>query len=207
LPNDETIGGAVVVVTLRISAHEPLNGMVVSEKFPSGWTFRDLETDGANLKSSATSGSAEWVFWDPVQSPGSADNGLSNANFERQIRYELTSPSPLPTEGRQFVTLTGAVSSASPDISETILGEDKITLLKYLPVLVAISHWNSRTSTVELSSAFSGVIQSDQVEHAITLWTSGGVVPRTENATINLATLEKIIAYWMTKRSVYDPLP
>ncbi len=197
LPNDETIAGAVVNVTVVISANASLDGMAVTESIPTGWTFRSIETDGATLKSSATA--AEWVFYERFT------GGVENA--KRQIRYELTSPPAAPAEERQFLTLRGAILSSSPRLMETTLGEDKITLLKYLSVPVAVSCWDSKTSAVDVRLGVSGKIAFDQIQYAVTVWTNGGVVPRTNNGTVSLLTLDDLIAYWLTGSSVYDPLP
>ncbi|MCX6091633.1 MAG: PKD domain-containing protein [Candidatus Bipolaricaulota bacterium] len=197
LPNDETIAGAVVQVTIVVSANASLDGMAVSETLPTGWTFRSVEADGASVKTTSTS--AEWVF------PERLTGGTQNS--KREIRYELTAPSAAPTEERQFVTLRGSISSSSPRVSETTLGEDKITLLKYLSIPVAISCWNTQTSAVDLKLGVGGKIAFDQIQKAIQLWFSGGAVPQTDNRTIDLRTLEDLIAYWLTGSSVYDPLP
>ena len=197
LPNDATVAGAVVSATLTITANASLDGMAVSESLPSGWTFRSVEADGATVRTTATS--AEWVFAERLV--GGTQNSV------REIRYELTAPAGTPTEERSFITLRGTVSSSSPRINETTSGEDKITLLKYLSIPVAISCWNTATSAVDLKLGVGGTIAFDQIQYAVSLWVSGGVVPRTNNGMIDLATLEDLIAYWLTGSSVYDPLP
>jgi PKD repeat protein len=198
LPYDETIGGATVLVTITITANATLNGLAVSESIPSGWTFRGVENDGAS-QPKTTSTSAEWVFAARLTS--------GSENDQRVIRYELTAPTSTPSEEQTAVTLRGSVFSSSPRMSETVLGEDRVTLLKYLPVAVAIAHWNTATSAVELSAAFAGdTIAYDQVLKAVDLWIGGSVMPRT-NSTISLQILEDLIAYWLTNSSVYDPLP
>ncbi len=197
LPNDETIAGAVVQVSIVISANASLDGLALSETLPSGWTFRSVETDGAILKTSATF--AEWVFSERLT------GGTENA--KREIRYELTSPATPPSEERQFETLRGSILSSSPRLTLPIAGEDKITVLKYLSVPVAISCWDAKAGAVDVRLGVNGTISFDQVQYAASLWVSGGVVPRTNNVTIGLATLSDLIAYWLTGSSVYDPLP
>ena len=63
------------------------------------------------------------------------------------------------------------------------------------------------TSAVDLRLGVGGTIASDQIQKAIELWYRGEAVPQTDNATIDLRTLEDLIAYWLTGSSVYDPLP
>ncbi len=197
LPNDETIAGAVVEVTIVISSNAMLDGLAMSETLPTGWTFRSIETDGAALKTSSTA--AEWVFQERFDPGGE--------NSQRQIRYELTSPATAPSEDRQFVTLRGSVFSSSPRITEPTRGEDKITVLKYLSVPVAISCWDAKAAAIDVRLGANGTIAFDQIQYAMSLWSSGGVLPRTNNAAIGLATLSDLIAYWLTGTSVYDPLP
>ena len=195
LPDDQTIGGGVVTVTLVVAANATLDGMVVSETIPTGWKFSSLETDNAQLRT--TTGAAEWVFAGRLVG-GSADS-------RRQIRYTLTAPSTGPTEERAFVTLSGFVASSSPRIKEWIPGEDKITLLKYLSIPVAVSRWDVATSAVNL--CVGEKIAFNQIQYAIQLWNRGDVVPNTNGATIDLMMLEDLIAYWLTGSSVHDPLP
>lgn len=199
LPDDETIAGAVVEVTIVISANALFDGLAMSETIPSGWSFRSTEPDGAQVKFSSASNTAEWLF-DKRLEPGSE-------NSQRQIRYELTSPATAPNANKQSVTLSGRVFSSSPRMSQTTLGEDQITVLKFLSVPVAISCWDVKAGAVDVRLGVNGAIASDQVQYAMTLWFSGAVVPRTDNATISLATMSDLIAYWLTKTSVYDPLP
>jgi PKD repeat protein len=195
LPDDRTIAGGTVTVTVVVSANATLDGMAMSESIPSGWTFRSVETDGATLRTTASS--AEWVFAERFVG-GSVDS-------RREIRYTLTAPSSGPTEEREFVTVRGFVASSSPRITATTMGEDKITLLKYLSIPLAISRWNATTSAIDL--CVGEKIAFDQIQYAVSLWVSGAPVPRTNNGTIDLLTMEDLIAYWLTGSSVHDPLP
>jgi len=194
LADDRTIAGGTVTVTVVVSANATLDGMAMSESLPSGWTFRSLEADGATVRTTATS--AEWVFAERFVG-GSVDS-------RREIRYTLTAPSSGPTEEREFVTVRGFVASSSPRMTETTMGEDKITFLKYLSIPLAISRWNATTSAIDL--CVGERIAFDQIQYAVSLWVSGAPVPRT-NGTIDLITMEDLIAYWLTGSSVHDPLP
>jgi hypothetical protein len=90
-------------------------------------------------------------------------------------------------------------------MTETTMGEDKITLLKYLSIPLAISRWNTTTSAIDL--CVGEKIAFDQIQYAISLWVSGSKVPMTSAGTIDLITMEELIAYWLTGSSVHDPLP
>jgi PKD repeat protein len=195
LPDDRTIAGGTVTVTVVVSANATLDGMAVSESIPAGWMFGSVETDGATVRTTATS--AEWMFAERFVG-GSVDS-------RREIRYTLTAPSSGPTEERQFVTVRGFVASSSPRMTETTMGEDKITFLKYLSIPLAISRWNTKTSAIDL--CVGEKIAFDQIQYAISLWVSGSRVPMASAGTIDLITMEELIAYWLTGSSVHDPLP
>lgn len=197
LPDDETIAGAVVRVTILISANAILNGLGVTETVPEGWTFASVKTDGASLKNMAATGVVEWVFGDRLDD--------STTNVQREIQYTLTAPAGTPAAERQAVTVRGSLVSSSPRLNEPIQGEDRITLRKTLPVPVAISCWNVKTSAIDLS--LSGKIQFDQIQYAIGLWQESKPVPLTNDSKVDLLTLQDLIAYWLTDRSVFDPLP
>ncbi len=204
LPNDETIAGSTVEVTLTISANASLQGMIVSETLPEGWTFASVpegvsELDSPTAKSST--GSAEWIFAERVVA--------GSANSKRVIRYTLSAPSDTPEDDREFVTLRGTVSSSSPRMAEPTLGEDKITLLKSLPIPVAISCMNTKTKPEAVNLKLfgdRGTIGFDQINYAISLWVSGDDVPSTSGK-IDGEMMEELTAYWLTQSSVYDPLP
>jgi PKD repeat protein len=204
LPGDEMIAGAVVEVTLTISVNASLHGMIVRETLPvpgAGWAFADVSSIPEPLSRPAvklTSTSAEWAFAEDIVA--------GSSNSQRVIRYTLTVPSAVPSADRTLVALQGSVSSSSPRLSQATLGEDRITLLKYLSVPVAISCWNVATSAVDLMLGDAGIITSAQLNYAISLWESGSKVPAT-NDVIDAETLRELIAYAETRSSVYDPLP
>ena len=62
-----------------------------------------------------------------------------------------------------------------------------------------------KTSAIDLS--LSGKIQFDQIQYAIGLWQESKPVPLTNDSKVDLLTLQDLIAYWLTDRSVFDPLP
>jgi len=195
LPDDRTIPGAVVTVTLALRANTTLNGLAVSETLPAGWAFRSVETDGATLRQSGTT--MEWLFVEKFTGTG--------ADSQREIRYTLTAPTAAPKADSEPVSIRGAVSSSSPRLLQTIIGDDRITVEKYLAVPVVISRWNAETSAIDL--CLRELITFDQIQYAVSLWLSGAAVPYTNNAKVDLATLNDLIAYWLTGSSVHDPLP
>jgi PKD repeat protein len=195
LPEDRTLAGAVVTVTLTLRANATLNGLAVSETLPAGWSFRSVETDGATLRQSGTT--VEWLFVEKFTGTG--------ADSQREIRYTLTAPTAAPKADSEPASIRGTVSSSSPRLLQTIIGEDRITVEKYLPVPVVISRWNAETSAIDL--CLRELIAFDQIQYAVSLWLSGAAVPCTNNAKVDLTTLNDLIAYWLTGSSVHDPLP
>jgi len=195
LPEDRTVQGATVTVTLSLRANTTLNGLAVSETLPAGWTFRSVETDGATLRQSGTT--AEWLFVEKFSGTGS--------DSQREIRYTLTAPSSSPKAEADPVAIRGSVGSSSPRLLQTITGEDRVVLAKYLSIPIVISRWNVETSAIDL--CLRELIGFDQIQYAVSLWLSGASVPYTNNGKIDLVMIQDLIAYWLTGSSVHDPLP
>jgi len=80
-----------------------------------------------------------------------------------------------------------------------------VTVTKVFPVPVIISRWN--TSESALDPCLGELIAFDQINYAISLWYSGAEVPGSGGLTIDLLTMQDLIAYWLTDSSVHDPLP
>lgn len=195
LPEDRTIQGATVTVTLSLRANTTLNGLAVSETLPAGWTFRSVETDGATLRQSGST--AEWLFVEKFTGTG--------PDSQREIRYTLTAPSSSPKAEADPVAIRGSVGSSSPRLLQTITGEDRVVLAKYLSIPIVISRWNVETSAIDL--CLRELIGFDQIQYAVSLWLSGASVPYTNNGKIDLVMIQDLIAYWLTGSSVHDPLP
>ncbi|MDD5263307.1 MAG: PKD domain-containing protein [Candidatus Bipolaricaulis sp.] len=195
LPEDRTVQGATVTVTLSLRANTTLNGLAVSETLPAGWTFRSVETDGATLRQSGTT--AEWLFVEKFTGTG--------PDSQREIRYTLTAPSSAPKAEADPVAIRGSVGSSSPRLLQTIAGEDRVVLAKYLSIPIVVSRWNVETSAIDL--CLRELIGFDQIQYAVSLWLSGASVPHTNNGKIDLVTIQDLIAYWLTGSSVHDPLP
>ncbi|MCX6094856.1 MAG: PKD domain-containing protein [Candidatus Bipolaricaulota bacterium] len=195
LPEDRTVQGATVTITLALRANTTLNGLAVSETLPAGWTFRSVETDGAALRQSGST--AEWLFVEKFTGTG--------PDSQREIRYTLTAPTSSPKAESEPVAIRGSVGSSSPRLLQTITGEDRVWLQKYLSIPIVISRWNVETSAIDL--CLREVITFDQIQYAVSLWLSGASVPYTNNGKIDLSTLNDLIAYWLTGSSVHDPLP
>jgi len=200
LPDSWTLPGGVVKVTLTLSLNTEVNGLAVTETVPAGWTFTEVANDGATVRKNGQV--IEWLFLERFATGG--------VNSKREIRYTLTAPDSV-TEMVQ-ATIRGTLGSSSPRITQTIGGGDRVTVTPILPVQVVISRWVVEPGESDIAAAgldpFLGeTIGFDQIQYAVSLWLSGAEVPYTGGATIGLATMQDLIAYWLTESSVHDPLP
>ena len=194
LPDDQTVINGVVRVTITITVNTEVNGLSVAETIPSGWTFTSVDDDGATHRQAGQT--IEWVFLEKFV-PDDLDS-------KREIRYTLTAPGTVPAEPEQFA-ITGDIGSSAPRFTQAVGGEDKLTLVRELPIPVVISRWDAAND--KLDPCLGELIGFDQIQYAISLWLSGESVPYTDNKSIDLATIQDLIAYWLTGSSVHDPLP
>jgi hypothetical protein len=184
----------VVSVSIVLSVNTQLNGLSVSETIPAGWTFAEVDNDGATLRHNGQT--LEWLFFERF-----LDDGI---NAQREIRYTLTAPATL-TDALVQANVRGTVGCSSPRVSLTVSGDDRVTATKILPVPVVISRWD--TAAMVLDPCLMETIAFDQIQYAVSLWLSEGEVPNTGGAKIDLQMMQDLIAYWLTGSSVHDPLP
>jgi len=194
LPDDETIINGIVRVTITLTVNTPVNGLSVAETIPDGWAFTAVDDDGATRREVGQT--IEWIFFEKFI-PDDVDS-------KREISYTLTAPSATPTDAAQYA-ISGDVGSSSPRFSQAIAGEDKLTLVRELPIPVVISRWDAANE--KLDPCLGELIGFDQIQYAVSLWLSGEAVPYTDDRSIDLATIRDLIAYWLTGSSVHDPLP
>ena len=194
MPDDWTTPASDVQVSIVLSVNTLLNGLSVSETIPIGWTFAEVDNDGATLRRNGQT--MEWLFLEKF-----LDDGV---NTQREIKYTLTSPATISDDLVQ-ANVYGMVGSSSPRVSLTISGDDRVTAVKILPVPVVISRWNTMDSV--LDPCLLELIAFDQIQYAVSLWLSGAEVPSAGGVVIDLLTMQDLIAYWLTDSSVHDPLP
>ena len=193
LPDDWTIPGGVVNVTLDLELNTTLNGLSITETIPIGWTFELVEADGATLRENGQT--IEWLFLEKFVPDG--------VNSKREIRYTLTAPASV--DEMLQATIGGKMGSSSPRFSQTISGDDRVTATSVLSIPVVISRWDVAAEAVD--PHLGETIGFDQIQYAVSLWVSGDAVPNTGDLTIDLAMMQDLIAYWLTGSSVHDPLP
>ena len=210
LPDDWTIPGAFVYVTLHLSVNTTLNGLSVTETIPDGWTLirsaRGAEPqegeitsdDGATFNRNGDNDEIlEWLFLDKFTVDG--------IDSQREIRYTLRAPAVGSTDTPGGIA--GFVGSSSPRVNLAMAGEDRVTMAEVLPVVVVISRWDV---DAEMVDPFLGeTVGFDQVQYAVALWQSDPVaeVPNSGGEEMTLALMQDLIAYWLTGSSVHDPLP
>jgi PKD repeat protein/Mg-chelatase subunit ChlD len=193
LPDDGTIPSGVVHVTLSLGLNTTVNGLSVTETIPVGWTFASIESDGATMRQDGQT--IEWLFLEKFASVG--------GNSRREIRYTLTAPDTVGET--QQATITGKLGSSSPRVTQTIAGDDRVTVLSVLSIPVVISRWDVVAKAID--PYLGETIGFDQIQYAVSLWVSGATVPYTNDMTITLTRMQDLIAYWLTGSSVHDPLP
>ena len=86
-----------------------------------------------------------------------------------------------------------------------VLEDDRVVLTPTLPIPVVISRWD--TGLAEIDLFLPEQIAFDQIQYAVSLWLTGDAVPHTGELVITLDLIRDLIAYWLTGRSVHDPLP
>jgi hypothetical protein len=200
LPDDETIEGATVRVTIELRANTTIYGMTIHEEYPAGWAMTLGDSSHATARRHDALSAVDWLFLETLP-----------AGDYRTVSYTLDAPTGQFGEieegqpgARDQVTIRGVMASSSPRLSEAIGGDDKIVRLQYLDAPVALSRWDTAAAQVVL--CLSDQIGFDQIQYAVSLWISGETVPRT-NQTIDLAMIRDLIAYWLTNTSVFEPLP
>jgi PKD repeat protein len=200
LPNDETIEGARVQVTIELWANTIIHGLSIHEEYPMDWPITLGESSRATARHIQEEYAVDWLFTETLP-----------AGDYRRITYSLDAPVgefPEIEEGqsgaRDQVTISGVMASSSPRLSQAVGGDDKIVRRQYLDVPVVISRWDTGVGAIDLCQP--DTIAFDQIQKAIALWISGDTVPHT-NQTIDLAMIRDLIAYWLTNTSVFEPLP
>jgi len=193
LPDDETIAGGIITVTVTITANTTVHGLTLHETTSVDWALTPIDNGRATFREETT----DWLFLETLV------DGDTHV-----ISYTLTAPcAPVSDdgEGRERGTIKGVVGSSSPRFSQMVLGEDKITRRDLLPVPVVISRWDTERSAIDL--CLPDEIAFDQIQYAVALWLSGDLVPHTNDQIVDRGMIQDLIAYWLTDTSVHNPLP
>lgn len=188
LPDDETITGGTVRVTITITANTRVHGLTLHEDIPDGWMF----AEGSNASATFRKETTDWLFMETLEDGDT-----------RVIEYTLTAPATCSEPEK--AAIGGVIKSSSPRLSRMVLGEDKVALVPTLPIKVVISRWDSDQGKIDL--CLPEQISFDQIQYAVALWLSGDPVAYTGEKVVTLDDIRDLIAYWLTDTSVHDPLP
>lgn len=186
-----------LAVRVEITVHHDAYGVSLKETLPSGWRVTPVDHSGFLYRPSA----AEWVYMSRVR----AGETLS-------VVYKVDAASSPSDEisagdgccGRQ-VMIEGEALSALACSATTVGGDDRVTALFCLPVLIAISRWDPVED--RLAADLSNLISFDQMQRAVQFWQEGLPVPHTCGYTVGYELLQRIVSHWLTSTPVTDPLP
>lgn len=155
-----------------------LGGLTLEECLPSGFTGVPLVNDGAavTVKAGGQTISWEWPFLDPGEL--------------RKVAYRVTAA---PDQAVGEYTIAGRIND------EPVLGEDKLWVIQPLLIPEAVSHWRADLQQVDMG--LDSYIDEDQIEAALTWWQKGEAVPCTHKQ-IDLATIQRLIGWWLAHRPV-----
>jgi len=191
MPDFQTIPGGTVRVTVTIKSYTTIDGLTLHEEIPGGWTLTPISQERATFRAAGN----DWLFLEALQ-----------AGDVRVVQYSLTAPTTVKAgQNYESVSVNGLVASSSPRVSLMVLGDGKITSMAVLPIPVVISRWDTDQGMID--PCLPDRISFDQIQYAVSLWLSGGPVPQSGNQKIDLKMLQDLIAYWLTNRSVFEPLP
>lgn len=200
LPTDITLGGEHFRVTLKVEINTVLNGMGVTENInqgvPDGWTISPIDHGAANFRDRGSPQALQWVFLE-ILNPGDV----------RTITYEVA----VPVDANPGIFIfKGVVSSASPSTEIKTVGDEQVEIKDSLPLETVISRWDPPSSPDEqgrLNLQLSDQITFDQVQQAVSWWLDNEVVPFTGSKRIDFATIQSIIARWLTETPITKALP
>jgi hypothetical protein len=168
----------------------------INQSLPEGWTITPITHGVANFRQGDAPLELQWVFLE-ILNPGDV----------RTITYEVAVP-----EGASpgIFIFTGVVSSASPALEVKTLGEGQVEVKDSLSVETVVSRWDPLGGADErggLNLRLSDTITFEQAQQAVAWWLNGEVVPFTGGKRIDFATIQAIIARWLTETPITEPLP
>ena len=200
LPTDVILKGETFRVTLYVEINASLNGMgveeTINETIPDGWIITPVNNAGARFKQLDTPKKLQWLFLE-VLGPGEV----------REISYEVKVPGS-QTPG--IFLFKGVTTSASPTIEIKASGEAQVEVKDSLPIETIVSRWDPLGGSDQqgaLNLKLSNTISFDQVQVAVGWWLNNDSVPFSGSKRIDFATIQSVIARWLTNTPITEPLP
>ncbi|HCP31963.1 TPA: hypothetical protein DIT45_01740, partial [Candidatus Acetothermia bacterium] len=185
------------LVTVRLETKCDLEGVGLRESLPLGWRIHPLNNAGAAFKRAK----GQWVFDETI-----------HAGSTRQLVYEVSIPSaeglmtkPLPA----CFSITGTLQAKVPSLEVLATGDSTLQVVSTLPILSAIAHLVPQTSEApdSIDLRLPQTLARDQLIRALELWERDIPVPWTNGERIDLATMNRLAAYYKTCTPVDRPLP
>jgi hypothetical protein len=185
LPDRQTLPGYSLLVELTIEAQRTVHGIGIEEEPPEGWEIQPFEDAGVQFNPE----SREWLIPETLA-----------AGTKRVLKYRLEVPERTDPGRYRF---SGWAIACCPEIRSTIQGDEELEVVSSLPVEVAVSRLNGRG---EIDLTLSNFITFEQILQAVALWKDGRPVPGTDGKRIDLETMVRLVAYWLTDTPVNQPL-
>ena len=188
LPDHQTLAGHYFLVELIVEAQKDVYGLGIQEEPPLDWAVRPLENSEAGVQFNPEKG--EWLFLETLP-----------AGSRTVLRYRVDLPEGIEPSTYPF---TGWAVACCPETRFPVQGDREVQVLSELPIEVAVSRLNSQG---EIDLTLSNLITFEQILQAVALWREGKPVPGTDGKRIDLETMVRLVAYWLTDTPVDQPLP
>lgn len=196
-------------VLLEIRVVRDVLGLGIQEKWTEGLVTgipADItrkifgERHGGNFKAAPNSPILEWIF--PERLP---------AGTVKKIAYEFKLSDKMEP---QLYALEGMAISKLPEITITTEGVKEFELVDGLPIRVIVAHYSTAPDQPpeeeRLDPKDDKLISFTQIQRAVSWWLDPNpfaAVPGTAGKKIDLATMQELIAYWLSETPVDRPLP
>ncbi|MDW8329375.1 MAG: PKD domain-containing protein [Candidatus Bipolaricaulota bacterium] len=198
-----------VRVFLEIRTTRDLLGLGIQEKWPEGLvtglpadiTRKVLgESHGGNFKAAPDTPVLEWIF--PERLP---------AGTVKKIVYEFKLSDKMEPK---LYALEGMAISRLPEITIPTEGVREFELVEGLPIRVIVAHYvgapDQPPEEERLDFKDDKLISFTQIQRAVSWWLDPNplaTVPGSGGKKIDLATMQELIAYWLSETPVDQPLP
>jgi PKD repeat protein len=196
-------------VFLEVRIARDLLGLGIQEKWaeglvtgiPADITRKVLgETHGGNFKAAPNTPVLEWVF--PERLP---------AGTVKKIVYEFKLSDKMDPK---LYALEGTAISRLPEIVLPTEGVKEFELVEGLPIRVIVAHYaaapDQPPDEERIDPKDDKLISFTQIQRAVSWWLDPSpfaAVPGTGGRQIDLATMQELIAYWLSETPVDQSLP
>ncbi len=215
--NGQLPKGIFIRVYLEIRVNRDVLGLGVREEWPKNIIATDTKVEditekvlgephGGTMRPPPPGGTTiEWIFPERLV-----------AGAVKKIVYEVKLSETAEVDSP---TLTGFVISKVPDIQTPTEGTSSFQLVEGLPIKVVVAHYITRPDIPpeeeRIDPKDDNLISFYQIQRAVSWWLATGwstsrespIVPGTGGKQIDLATMQELIAYWLSNTPVDQPLP